>query len=173
MNSLSSFQIFLFGALVLSVVYLTVIKSDISVGTWDPKFTDTTGAALANVTFTGNFNRIGRMVFFCVNVQFADFSGLGSNSSPPPGGYQITLPYPARQTFTSRGGTLHNSVDTKYHIAGILDTLVDPTKSILKFYYSGSTNDLPWKYNTPSGWNTGSPAPTSAHFDISGFYEVA
>ena len=140
---------------------LTLSKS----GTWNPAFTDA-GGLLRNVTYTGNYNQINKMVFFCVNVQFQNFSTLGTTQ------YQITLPFPSRQTFTSRGGTLHNpQVDAKYHIAGIADTLVDTSKNIMKLYYSGSTTDLAWKSTTPVGWTGGSS--TNTHFDISGFYEIA
>jgi hypothetical protein len=132
-------------------------------GTFDPLFTDASGT-LSNVTYTGNYNRTGKMIFFCVNVKFDQITALGT------GQYQITLPFQAKQTFTSRGGTLHNpSTDARYHIAGILDSSVD--NKILKFYYTGSTTDLAWKFSTPVGWASPS-GNTSIHFDISGFYEM-
>ena len=122
------------------------------------------GGLLRNVTYTGNYNQIGKMMFYCVNVQFNSLAALGTTQ------YQITLPKPARQTFTSRGGTLHNpTTDARYHIAGILDTMVDNVT--LKFYYSGSTTDLAWKNTTPAGWASPSEN-TGIHFDLSGFYEI-
>ena len=128
-------------------------------GSWNPQFTDSTGT-LAGVTTTGNYNRVGNIIFFCINVEFNGYTNLGT------GQYQITLPFPARQTFTSRGGTLHNpNTDSRYHIAAITDTT--DSRTISKLYYSGSTTDLAWKYNTPVSW-----AHNTTHFDLSGFYEI-
>jgi hypothetical protein len=146
--------------------YLSLKKTSFRAisNSWNPEFNDSTGA-LRNVIFTGNYNIIGKMIFFCVNVQFTNLLVLGT------GQYQITLPFSARQTFTSRGGALHNpTTDAKYHIAGIADTLADPSKVIMRLYYSGSTTDLAWKSTTPVGWAGGSS--TTTHFDISGFYET-
>jgi hypothetical protein len=129
---------------------------------WSPTFTDSTGT-LAGVTQTGNYTQIGKMVFFCVNVDFNGYTNLGT------GQYQFNLPLPPRQTFTSRGGTLHNvSTDSRYHIAAITDIITDGANAKAKLYYSGSTTDLAWKYNTPVSW-----ASNTTHFDISGFYEIA
>lgn len=131
-------------------------------GSWECNFTDATGT-LAGHTYTGNYNIIGNMVFFCVNVSFAGYTNLGT------GQYQFDLPFPPRQTFTSRGGTLHNpTTDSKYHIASITDILTDGPSAKAKLYYTGSTTDLAWKYSTPVNW-----AAQNAHFDMSGFYEVA
>jgi hypothetical protein len=47
--------------------------------------------------------------------------------------------------------------------------LEETNKVKMKLFYSGSTTDLAWKYNTPVGWTGGSS--TSTHFDMSGFYE--
>ena len=168
----------LFFFLIAWSIYLTVDKSSFrpTSATWNPNFTDSLNRTLPGVTYTGNYNVVGKMVFFCVNVQFTDFpalialnNGIGSNT--PSAYFNITLPFPARQTFTCRGGTLHNLANTKYHIAGIMDTLVNTDKTKLIFYYSGSTSDLYFKFNTPVGWNTGT-GNTSAHFDVSGFYET-
>ena len=130
-------------------------------GSWTPNFTDSTGT-LAGITATGNYNRIGNMVFFCVNVSFNGYSNLGT------GQYQFDLPFAPRQTFTSRGGTLHNqNTDSRYHIAVIVDIVTDGANAKAKLYYSGSTTDLAWKYNTPVNW-----AHNTTHFDMSGFYEI-
>lgn len=149
--------------IVVWLVYLHITRSNLKdvATSFDPRFQESSGT-LSNVTYTGNFNRIAKMMFFCVNVQFSSLAALGT------GQFQITLPAPARQTFTSRGGTLHTSNDSRYHIAGIVDTVTD-SASVMKFYYSGSTTDLVWKFNTPANWTVGN---TSATFDVSGFYEV-
>jgi hypothetical protein len=128
-------------------------------GAFNPNFRDATGT-FAGGTTTGNYTRIGNMLFYCVSVEFNGYTNLGT------GQYQITLPFPARQTFRSAGGTLHNvSGDARYHIAGITD--ISESRTTTKLYYSGSTTDLAWKYNTPVSW-----ANNTSHFDISGFYEI-
>ena len=127
-------------------------------GTWNPQFKDSTNT-LAGFTQTGNYTAIGKMVFFCVNVNFNGYTNLGT------GQYQISLPFAARQTFRTAAGTLHNvSGDAIYHISGITDTTESTT--ICKLFYSGSTTDLAWKFSTPVSW-----ANNTTHFDISGFYE--
>jgi hypothetical protein len=138
----------------------TTTAEEISVtGSFNPLFTDATGT-FAGGTTTGNYTRIGNMLFYCVSVDFNGYTNLGT------GQYQITLPFPARQTFRSAGGTLHNvSGNALYHIAGITD--ISNNRTITKLYYSGSTTDLAWKYNTPVSW-----ANNTSHFDISGFYEI-
>jgi len=138
----------------------TVTADELSVtGSFNPLFTDATGT-FAGGTTTGNYTLNGNMLFYCISVDFNGYTNLGT------GQYQVTLPFPARQTFTSRAGTLHNpSTDSRYHIAGITDIAV--SRTIAKMYYSGSTTDLAWKYNTPVSW-----ANNTTHFDISGFYEI-
>ena len=128
-------------------------------GTFNPQFTDAS-ATVAGFTSTGNYTKIGNMVFYCVSVDFNGYTNLGT------GQYQISLPFPAKQTFRSAGGTLHNvSGDARYHIAGITDTT--DSRTVTKLFYTGSTTDLAWKYSTPVSW-----ANNTSHFDISGFYEI-
>ena len=138
----------------------TVTADELSVtGSFNPLFTDATGT-FAGGTTTGNYTLNGNMLFFCISVEFNGYTNLGT------GQYQVTLPFPAKQTFTARAGTLHNeSGDARYHIASITDIAV--SRTIAKLYYSGSTTDLAWKYNTPVSW-----ANNTTHFDISGFYEI-
>jgi hypothetical protein len=143
------------------------VKGDGTLGTfnttsWNPAFRDSTGT-LAGITQTGNYTQIGNMIFFCVNVDFAGYTNLGT------GQYDFTLPFQPRQTFTARGGTLHNvTTDSRYHIAAIIDVITDGPTAKAKLYYTGSTTDLAWKYSTPVSW-----ASNTTHFDISGFYEKA
>jgi hypothetical protein len=131
-------------------------------GTWNPQFKDSTNT-LAGITQTGNYTAIGKMVFFCINVSFTGYTNLGT------GQYEFTLPFPAKQTFTARGGTLHNpTTDARYHLAAIVDLIADGPSAKAKLYYTGSTTDLAWKSTTPVNW-----AAQTAHFDMSGFYEKA
>lgn len=127
---------------------------------FNPQFIDATNT-LAGVTATGKYVRIGKLCFFRIYVDFNGYTNLGT------GQYQITLPFASASTMTTRDGTLHNTATSSiYHIAGILDATDSTT--VLKLYYSGSTTDLAWKYNTPVSW-----ANNATHFDISGTYEVA
>jgi hypothetical protein len=106
----------------------TTTADELSVsGSFNPLFTDSTGT-LAGVTTTGNYTLNGNMLFYCISVEFDGYTNLGT------GQYQFTLPFAARQTFTSRAGTLHNpNADARYHIASITDIAV--SRTVAKLYY--------------------------------------
>lgn len=128
---------------------------------FNPLFTDASGT-LAGVTATGSYTMISpKICFFRVKVDFAGCTNFGTLQ------YQITLPFPSVETMRQANGTLHQTTgNALYHIAGIVDADTAPS-SILKLYYSGSTTDLAWKFNTPVGGTT-----VTSHFDISGTYEI-
>ena len=128
---------------------------------FNPLFTDASGT-LAGVTATGSYTMLSpKICFFRVYVDFAGCTNFGTLQ------YQITLPFPSVETMRQAGGTLHQTTGSAlYHIAGITD--VSLSASIHKLYYSGSTTDLNWKFNTPVGGTT-----ITSHFDISGTYEIA
>jgi hypothetical protein len=127
---------------------------------FDPLFTDASGT-LAGVTVIGSYTMIApNICFFRVYVDFAGCTNFGT------GQYQITLPFPSAQTMRQAGGTLHQTTgNSLYHIAGITDNATSNT--IHKLYYSGSTTDLNWKFNTPVGATT-----ITSHFDICGTYQI-
>ena len=128
---------------------------------FNPLFTDASGT-LAGVTATGSYTMISpKICFFRVYVDFSGCTNFGTL------GYQITLPFASVETMRQANGTLHQPTGAaQYHIAGITD--VADSSTIHKLYYSGSTTDLAWKYNTPVGGTT-----VTSHFDISGTYEIA
>jgi hypothetical protein len=128
--------------------------------TFNPLFTDGS-ATLAGVTATGSYTMIApKICYFRVYVDFVGCTNFGTLQ------YQITLPFPSVETMRQAGGTLHQLTGAaQYHIAGITDVAVSTT--IHKLYYSGSTTDLAWKFNTPVGGTT-----VTSHFDISGTYEI-
>jgi len=132
---------------------------------YDPQFKTVSGNTLNGTVTTGSYVKQGLIVHFRVNVSFANTTDFGANSQ-----YQITLPFAASATTTIRGGTLHQTTgDSRYHIAGITD-LADNSpdaNTTMKLYYTGSTTDLAWKYNTPVGATS-----NTSHFDISGAYET-
>jgi hypothetical protein len=127
---------------------------------FNPLFTDASGT-LSGVVVTGSYTMISpKICFFRVYVDFSGCTNFGTL------GYQITLPFPSAETMRQSGGTLHQTTGaSQYHIAGITDISLSTT--IHKLYYSGSTTDLAWKYNTPVGATT-----VTSHFDISGTYEI-
>lgn len=128
---------------------------------FNPLFTDASGT-LAGVTATGSYTMLSpKICFFRVYVDFAGCTNFGTLQ------YQITLPFPSVETMRQAGGTLHQTTGSAlYHIAGVTD--ISLSASIHKLYYSGSTTDLNWKFNTPVGGTT-----ITSHFDISGTYEIA
>ena len=129
---------------------------------FDPQFKTVSGNTLSGTVTTGSYVKQGAIVHFRVNVVFANTTDFGANSQ-----FQFTLPFPSSATMTQRGGTLHQATgDARYHIAGITD--LDTTgNTTMLLYYSGSTSDLAWKYNTPV-----SSTSNTSHFDISGAYET-
>jgi hypothetical protein len=128
---------------------------------FNPQFRSNTGNTLAGTISTGSYVKQGAIVHLRVNVDFANTTDFGANNQ-----YQFTLPFPTAHTVTIRGGTLHQTAGASlYHIAGITD--VDYSNTTMNLYYSGSTTDLAWKYNTPV-----SATSNTSHFDLSGSYET-
>jgi len=130
---------------------------------FNPQFRSNTGNTLAGTISTGSYVKQGAIVHLRVNVDFANTTDFGANSQ-----YQFTLPFPTAHTVTIRGGTLHQTAGASagiYHIAGITDT--DYSNTTMNLYYSGSTTDLAWKYNTPVAATS-----NTSHFDLSGSYET-
>lgn len=127
---------------------------------FNPLFTDASGN-FAGGTAKAYYTILNPLTcFFRVFIDFTTCTNLGT------GQYQITLPFPSVQTMRQAGGTLHQtSTNALYHIAGITDN--DNSNVIHKFYYSGSTTDLAWKYNTPVGATS-----VTTQFDISGTYQI-
>ena len=127
---------------------------------FDPQFTDAS-ATTAGVVVTGSYTLIGPLCYFRVYVDFSTCTNFGT------GQYQVTLPFPSVETMRIAGGTLHQtSGNSLYHIAGVTDVVASTT--VHKLYYSGSTTDLAFKFNTPVGATT-----VTSHFDISGIYQIA
>ena len=129
-------------------------------GSFNPLFTDASGTT-AGATATGNYTKLDGLCYYRVYIDFSTCTNFGT------GQYQITLPFPSAQTMTIRGGTLHQTTgNSLYHIAGITENTT--SNVIQNLYYSGSTTDLAWKYNTPV-----SATSVTSHFDISGIYQIA
>jgi hypothetical protein len=146
----------------LNLDHLITTVTTLGSSAYNPLFTDGSGT-LAGVTATGSYTMLSEKIcFFRVHVDFAGCTNFGTL------GYQITLPFPSVETMRQANGTLHQpALSAQYHIAGITDTDT-ANASILTLYYSGSTTDLAWKFNTPVGGTT-----ITSHFDISGTYEIS
>jgi hypothetical protein len=134
---------------------------------FNPQFRSNTGNTLAGTVSTGSYVKQGAIVHLRINVDFANTTDFGANSQ-----YQFTLPFPSSHTVTIRGGTLHQKGPTAanvaiYHIAGITDIEEGGGNTTMNLYYSGSTTDLAWKYNTPVNATS-----NTSHFDLSGSYET-
>jgi hypothetical protein len=129
-------------------------------GYFNPLFTDASGT-LSGVTALGNYIMLSEKIcFFRVYVDFSNCTNFGTLQ------YQFNLPFPSIQTMRQAGGSLHQTTgNSLYHIAGITDVQISTT--LQKLFYSGSTTDLVWKFNTPVGATT-----ITSHFDISGTYEI-
>ncbi len=131
--------------------------------TFNPNFTDLSGT-FAGGTQSGSYVLQGLICHFRVNVDFTGVTNFGTL------GYKITLPFPTDETITVRGGSLHQTSGSGspaiFHIAGITD--IDESATAHKLYYTGSTTDLPWKYNTPV-----SATNVDSHFNLSGAYQIA
>jgi hypothetical protein len=131
-----------------------------SSASFNPNFTDASGTT-AGATVTGRYIVMDGLCYFRVYIDFSTCTNFGT------GQYQISLPFPAVATMTQRSGTLHQVTgNSLYHIAGI--TEIATSNTVHNLYYSGSTTDLAWKYNTPVGATT-----VTSHFDLSGWYEIA
>ena len=131
-----------------------------------PQFRSNTGNTLAGTVSTGSYVKQGPIVHFRINVDFANTTHFDTANNQ----YMFTLPFPVASTITLRGGTLHNEgTDSRYHIAGITDIedASPDANTTMKLYYSGSTTDLAWKYNTPVAATS-----NTSHFDLSGSYET-
>ena len=131
---------------------------------FNPQFTNTSGQTLSGTVTTASYVKQGLIVHFRMNVNFAATTEFGHSSS----GYQLTLPFPAADTCTVRGGSLHQTAGSNagiYHIAGVTD--IDFSSSVMQLYYSGGTSDLPWRSVTPVGVTN-----NNAHFNLSGAYET-
>lgn len=107
---------------------------------------------------SGSFNRFGNMVHFSIEVDFDNITDFGT------GQYYVTLPYPARTSYTFAAGQLYDFTQSKYYlIIGEVDTNSDQ----LDLYYLGSSGlMLDFTYNSPKTLDV------NDFFNISGTYEI-
>lgn len=124
------------------------------------------GGPLTGAAIDGDYVKQGLIVHFRVNVDFTNCTEFQAASNTQ---YQFTLPFPTDQTITIRGGALHqNTGNTFYHIAGISDPEAFANNTLMKLYYSGSTQDLPLRAAVPVGGLS-----NTSTFNISGAYQTS
>ena len=132
--------------------------------TFNPDF-KAAGGPLTGAVATGTYVKQGLVVHFDINIDFANCTDFQATSNTQ---YQVTLPFPVHNstTVSIRGGTLHqNTGNTFYHIAGIVDPLVNANNTLMKLYYFGSTQDLPLRAAVPVG-----AISNTSTLDITGSY---
>ena len=106
----------------------------------------------------GSFNRFGNMVHFTIEVDFDNITSFGT------GQYYVTLPYPARTSYTFAAGQLYDFTQDKYYL---IIGEVDANSSQLDLYYLGSSGQMEdFTYNSPKTLDT------QDFFNISGTYEI-
>lgn len=120
--------------------------------------TDGTQPVFDPADIVGSFNRFGNMVHFTIEVDFDNITSFGT------GQYYVTLPYPARTSYTFAAGQLFDSSQSKYYlIMGEVDT----GSTQLDLYYLGSSGQMEsFTYNSPKA------LATTDFFNISGTYEI-
>ena len=131
---------------------------------FDPDF-KASGGPLTGAVAGGNYVKQGLIVHFRINVDFSNCTEFQATSNTQ---YQFTLPFPTDETVTIRGGALHqNNGNTFYHIAGISDPQLFANNTVMKLYYSGSTQDLPLRAVVPVGGLS-----NTSTFNLSGAYQT-
>lgn len=106
----------------------------------------------------GSFNRFGNMVHFTIQVDFDNVTSFGS------GQYYVTLPYPARTSYTFAAGQLFDFTQSKYYL---IIGEVDAGSTQLDLYYLGSSGQMEnFTYNSPKTLGI------DDFFNISGTYEI-
>ena len=111
--------------------------------------------------FTGEYSRIGALVFFNIDVDFDNITSFGS------GQYYVKLPFPSKNAQMFREGCLHDvSANREYHISGH----VEASSSFLYLY----TTDVTGQSLFDFAFSQGEPITltTSDNFHIAGVYHA-
>lgn len=112
--------------------------------------------------FTGEYSRIGGLVFFSITVDFDNITSFGS------GQYYVKLPFPSKNGQMFREGCLHDvSANREYHISGH----VDANSSFLYLYTTDRKGnriyDFPFSQGEPIN------LATADNFHIAGVYHAS
>lgn len=107
---------------------------------WTPVLSGT-GFVQTSNSSTGNYTRMGNIVFAHMNVPFTNVSNFGT------GQYSVTLPFPSLRHSDVIGGSLHDtSTGRFYTIKGHLD---ENTSTMSLWFISGTGLDDALDYNSP------------------------
>ena len=137
-----------------------VIIADSNVGSQKIPFTSTwtgTGLAFTGTPATGYYIKIGKMIFFTINVSCSNVTNFGT------GNYSLTLPFAPDNDYMTNNGGVHKNSD-HYQIGGDMN---GGSTTMPLFYLSNNGSNSPMKYNQPVALTTAS------YFYISGTYFVA
>jgi len=100
-----------------------------------------TGLTYSSNPATGSYIKIGKLVHFTININCATVTNFGT------GQYSITLPFAPSVSYVFRDGQVyHTSGDQHYRILGEGIS----ASNVMLLWYGGTTNDLAFKYNTPT-----------------------
>lgn len=106
--------------------------------------------------FSGEWNRLGDLVFFTIDVDMDNITSFGS------GQYYVKLPFPAKQNYLLSDGCIHDiSTGDEYAILGHVEAGSD-ILTLLTTTSNGKQN--PFTHNVPFTLNA------ADNFHISGTY---
>ena len=120
-----------------------------------------TGAGLAytGTPATGQYAKIGDLVFFTAEVQCDTVTNFGSTNN---GGYFLTLPYAPAGDYVFRNGGIHHETQG-YHYSIAADA--EGGDANMRLFFTGSNGqDEVFDANTPH------TLETSDYFYVSGLY---
>ena len=115
-----------------------------------------TGLAYTGTPATGYYIKIGKMIFFTINVNCTNVTNFGT------GNYSLTLPFAPDNDYITQNGGIHKTTN-HYVIAGDLES---GSTSLPLYYVSNNGTNSPMDYNHPV------LLTTASKFYISGTYFV-
>lgn len=137
-----------------------VIFGDNNIGTPKVAFTSTwtgTGLAYTGNPATGYYCKVGKMIFFTINVDCTNVTNFGT------GNYSLTIPFAPDNDYMANNGGVHKN-SNHYQIGGDLE---GGTTTMSLYYLSNNGSNSPMKYNQPVALTT------ATKWYISGTYFIS
>jgi hypothetical protein len=110
--------------------------------------------------FSGEYVKVGNIVYFDIQVDMDNIEGFGS------GQYYVTLPFNAKNPTTFRNGHLHDFDGNQYAISGEVEAGSNQLMLFSTDKAGNSVIDIVFDYNSPV------TLTTADDFHISGTYQV-